>query len=77
MWERKPEPACGPPNDAEYPREGTVVERARSAWEELKKGDRVTVQFSKGDPSPADRVMVTLRGGQKPRVGGTPPTTNR
>jgi hypothetical protein len=50
--------------------DGTVVERARSAWEELKKGDRVTVQFSKGDPSPADRVMVTLRGGQKPLPPG-------
>ncbi len=50
--------------------EDTVVELLRSSWDALKKGDRVMVAFSKGEPSPADRVKVVLRGGEKPLPRG-------
>lgn len=50
--------------------DGTVVELLRSSWDELKKGDRVAVEFRKGEPRPADRVKVVLRGGEKPLPRG-------
>jgi hypothetical protein len=48
----------------------TAVELLRDSWDELKKGDRVVIAFSKGEPSPADRVKVVLRGGEKPLPRG-------
>lgn len=48
----------------------TVVELERSSWETLKKGDRVAVAFEKGEPRPAVRVTVLLRGGEKPLPAG-------
>jgi len=50
--------------------EGTKVTLYRESWEELKKGDRVIVHFSKGNPRPADLVKVVLRGGEKPLPPG-------
>jgi hypothetical protein len=44
----------------------TKVELLRSSWNELKKGDRVSVSFSKGEPRPAQVVRVVLKGGEKP-----------
>ena len=44
----------------------TKVELLRSSWDELKKGDRVSVSFSKGEPRPAQVVRVVLKGGEKP-----------
>jgi hypothetical protein len=44
----------------------TQVELLRSSWSELKKGDRVAVVFSKGEPRPAKTVKVVLKGGEKP-----------
>ena len=48
----------------------TKVELLRSSWDELKKGDRVAVTFAKGEPRPAERVQVVLRGGEKPLPPG-------
>jgi hypothetical protein len=48
----------------------TKVEMLRSSWDELKKGDRVVVDFDKGEPRPAERVQVILRGGEKPLPPG-------
>ena len=48
----------------------TKVELLRSSWDELKKGDRVAVVFEKGEPRPAERVRVILRGGLKPLPPG-------
>jgi hypothetical protein len=44
----------------------TKVELLRSSWSELKKGDRVSVSFAKGEPRPAEIVRVVLKGGEKP-----------
>jgi hypothetical protein len=48
----------------------TKVDLLRGAWSELKKGDRVSVSFSKGEPRPANKVTVVLRGGEKPLPRG-------
>ena len=48
----------------------TKVDLLRSSWEELKKGDRVSVTFQKGEPRPAEKVTVVLRGGEKPLPRG-------
>jgi hypothetical protein len=50
--------------------EGTRVELLRDSWDALKKGDRVAINFGKGEPSPADVVKVVLRGGEKPLPRG-------
>jgi hypothetical protein len=50
--------------------DATVVELLRDSWDDLKKGDRVTVIFRKGEPRPADRIKVVLRGGEKPLPRG-------
>lgn len=50
--------------------EGTKVTLYRDSWDDLKKGDRVIVHFSKGNPRPADLVKVVLRGGEKPLPPG-------
>jgi hypothetical protein len=44
----------------------TKVELLRGSWNELKKGDRVSVSFTKGEPRPAEIVRVVLKGGEKP-----------
>jgi hypothetical protein len=50
--------------------EGTEVDLLRDSWEALKKGDRVTIEFGKGNPRPANRIHVVLRGGEKPLPPG-------
>jgi hypothetical protein len=50
--------------------DGTEVELLRDSWEDLRKGDRVSVEFQKGEPRPADKVKVILRGGEKPLPRG-------
>jgi hypothetical protein len=50
--------------------QGTVVELLRDSWDALKKGDRVAITFRKGEPRPAERVKVVLRGGEKPLPRG-------
>lgn len=52
--------------------EETKVTKFRDSWDALKKGDRVTVQYGKGRPRPAERVAVVLRGGEKPLPAGLP-----
>jgi hypothetical protein len=50
--------------------DGTEVSLLRDSWESLRKGDRVSVSFRKGEPRPADSVKVILRGGEKPLPRG-------
>jgi hypothetical protein len=50
--------------------DGTSVELLRDSWDELRKGDRLTITFQKGNPRPADRVQVIWRGGEKPLPPG-------
>ena len=50
--------------------EDTKVELFRDSWEAMKKGDRVTVFFGKGNPPPANLIHVVLRGGEKPLPPG-------
>jgi hypothetical protein len=50
--------------------EDTAVESLRDSWGALKKGDRVQVDYGKGRPRPALRVVVLLRGGLKPLPPG-------
>jgi hypothetical protein len=50
--------------------EKTKVEVRRSSWDEIKKGDRVTVHYGKGRPRPAERIQVVLKGGEKPLPPG-------
>ena len=48
----------------------TVVSGSRTSWDDLKKGDRVTVAFAKGEPRPAERVHVILIAGKRPLPPG-------
>jgi hypothetical protein len=50
--------------------EGTRVGLLRDSWDDVRKGDRVTVEFGKGNPRPADTIDVVLRGGEKPLPSG-------
>jgi hypothetical protein len=50
--------------------EETTVGMFRSAWDEIRKGDRVTVEYGKGRPRPALRVNVVYRSGEKPLPPG-------
>jgi hypothetical protein len=49
---------------------GTKVAVLRDSWAALKKGDRVLIEFEKGNPRPADSVRVIWRGGEKPLPPG-------
>jgi hypothetical protein len=49
---------------------GTKVSVLRDSWNALKKGDRVKIEFEKGNPRPADLVQVIWRGGEKPLPPG-------
>ena len=48
----------------------TQIELLRSSWDELEKGDRVNIQFEKGDPRPITTLAVVTRGGEKPLPPG-------
>lgn len=50
--------------------EETVVEMLRDDWEEVRKGDRVSVHFKKGSPRPIERLVVVTRGDEKPLPPG-------
>ncbi len=50
--------------------DATTVEVLRSSWDEIRKGDRVTIEFAKGDPRPIKRIQVVSRGGEKPLPPG-------
>lgn len=50
--------------------ESTRVEVLRTDWKDLHKGDRVKIEFQKGDPRPVDLVQVIWRGGEKPLPPG-------
>ena len=49
---------------------GTKVAVLRDSWDALKKGDRVKIEFEKGNPRPTDLVQVIWRGGEKPLPPG-------
>jgi hypothetical protein len=51
-------------------RPNTKVAVLRDSWTSLKKGDRVKIEFEKGNPRPADLVQVIWRGGEKPLPPG-------
>ena len=42
----------------------------RDSWDTLRKGDRVKIDFQKGNPRPADRIQVIRRGGEEPLPPG-------
>jgi hypothetical protein len=50
--------------------ESTTVKLMRSSWDEIKKGDRVSVHFEKGDPRPIKSITIIGRGGEKPLPRG-------
>jgi hypothetical protein len=50
--------------------EDTTVDTFRDSWDEIRKGDRVTVEYSKGRPRPAVLVHVVYRSGEKPLPPG-------
>jgi hypothetical protein len=49
---------------------GTKVAVLRDSWTALKKGDRVKIEFEKGNPRPIDLVQVIWRAGEKPLPPG-------
>lgn len=72
MVVRTPDPKKGQAGEARVfvRTDETVVDARRDAWEDLRKGDRVTVAFGKGRPRPAMRVSVVLLGGKRPLPPG-------
>jgi hypothetical protein len=71
MRPRAAPPATRPSQLKRFVRQpGTQVAVLRDSWAALKKGDRVKIEFQKGNPRPIERVQVIWRGGEKPLPPG-------